>query len=159
MSLGLADSPGRYSSSAAFNEAVNDAQFVRTFGVVALVGSLLTFVSGAIAIGLGLAVLGFGYGRFFKVLGGTVIALGVASIFVRALGPIGSLALSAGVMWKASQVLKVLGREGKDDPDWPKAHQRGIIGVVTSGIGALVSVVWACLIGLAIALRASGRLH
>jgi hypothetical protein len=157
MSLGLSDQPSRYSSSSAFNDAVNDAQFVRTFGVISLVGSLLIFVSGAIAIGLGMAVLGFGHTRFFKVLGGLVIALGVASLVSTIFGIAGSLALSIGVIVKAIQVLQTLSREGKDDPDWPKAQLRGIVGLATSGIGALVSLVWAALFTLALlATMASG---
>jgi hypothetical protein len=158
MSLGLAGPTKRYSDSASLNEAVNDAQFVRTFGIICLVGSLLTFVSGAVAIGLGMAVLGFGHSRFFKVLGGAVIGLGVASIFVKFLGVVGALALSAGVIWKATRVLGVLSREGHDDPDWPKAQLRGMVGLVTSCLGALISVLWAAFIVLTLVLQSTGEI-
>ena len=151
VSLGLQPEPSRYVSSPVFNDAVNDAQFVRTFGIIALVGSLLILIGGAIAIGLGLAVMGFGHGRYFKVVGATVLILGVASVFIKVLGVIGALVLALGVLWKAVEVLRVLGQEGRDDPDWGQTHRRAIAGLVCSGIGALVSLGWALLVALAVA--------
>jgi hypothetical protein len=148
MSLGLSEPPSRYSSSSTFNTAVNDAQFVRTFGIIAVVGSLLTFISGAVAIGLGMAVLGFGHSRFFKIVGGLVIALGLASFLSPFFGIAGSLALSSGVVVKSVEVLGVLGREGKDDPDWAKAQLRSIVGLVGSGLGVLIGLCWAGLLAL-----------
>ena len=157
MSLNLNAQHGRYTGSTAFNDAFNDAQFVRTFGLIALVGSFLGILGGAVAIGLGLAVLGFGTGRYFKVLGGMVMVLGVLSLIFAPAGILGSLVLAAGIVWKALSVRRVLDNEGKDDPDWHTAHSRAIIGLVTSSAGALVSICYGLLILLGCLLRASGR--
>ena len=50
-------------TNSAFNDAVNDARFVRTFGVITLLGSIFMFIGGGVAIGVGLAVGGFGGSR------------------------------------------------------------------------------------------------
>jgi hypothetical protein len=158
MSLGLFDPTPRHTSSVAFNDAVNDARFVRTFGIIAAIGSLLTFVSGAIGIGIGVAVIGFGHTRFFKMLGWIVIAFGVASFLAPLLGIAGSLALSIGVLVKTTQVLRVLAREGKDDPDWSQAQLRSMVGLAGSVLGVLLSLLWAGLIGLGMLLEGTGEL-
>lgn len=50
-------------------EAVNDARFVRTFGLISLVGSLFIFFGGSAVIGVGLAVMGFGKESYYLRLG------------------------------------------------------------------------------------------
>jgi hypothetical protein len=64
MSLNLNPTPTRpsssYHTSPTYTEAVNDAQLVRTFSIVALIGSVLIFIGGAVAIGVGVAVIGLG---------------------------------------------------------------------------------------------------
>ena len=42
----------------AYIDAVNDARFVRTFGIITVVGSILIFLGGGVAVGVGLAVMG-----------------------------------------------------------------------------------------------------
>ena len=157
MSLNLSPEPARYTGSPIFNDAVNDAQFVRTFGIIALIGSLLILISGGVAIGLGLTVMGFGTGRYFKALGGTVLVLGIASLilvgFASALvGTLGALALGTGVGWKAMTILGVLGREGREDPDWGITHRRALVGIVCGGLGALISLCFGLVLVVALTL-------
>ena len=159
MSLNLSPQESRYTASAAFNDAFNDAQFVRTFGIIALVGSFLGFVGGAIAIGLGIAVLGFGSGRYFKILGGTVAVIRGLSFLFQPLAFLGSLILAVGIAWKALSIRQVLQKEGVTDPDWPTANNRALIGVVTSGIGAFISLIWILMALLALYLQAKGRIR
>jgi hypothetical protein len=158
VSLNISPQEVRYTGSAAFNDAFNDAQFVRTFGIIVLIGSFLGFVGGAIAIGLGVAVLGFGSGRYFKVLGGSVAALGALSIVLKPIAVLGSLVLACGIAWKALGIRRVLQREGLGDPDWQTANNRALVGLITSGIGILISLAYALLIILTLLLQATGRL-
>ena len=137
--------------ASAYIDAVNDARFVRTFGMIALVGSILIFIGGAIAIGIGLAVMGFGSGRYYRTLGLTVVILGILSFFLGPLSIVGSIVLAAGVALKGKTVLNTLAREGKDDPDWQITRKRAITGIVLSVIGIVCSFAWLglFLIGLA----------
>jgi len=67
MSLNLNERPSSvssYSTSQVFTDAVNDSRFVRTFGTVAILGSILLFINAGVVIGIGLAVLGFGSTRY-----------------------------------------------------------------------------------------------
>jgi hypothetical protein len=63
-------------------DAVNDARFVRTFGIIALLGSILIFIGGAVAIGIGLAVMGFGSGRYYRTVGLAVVILAILGFFL-----------------------------------------------------------------------------
>src|SRR2546422_11731750 len=89
-------------------EAVNDARFVRTFGIIALLGSILIFIGGPVAIGIGLAVMGFGSGRYYRALGLTVVILGILAFIFGPFRIIASLVLGAGVAWKGKKVLNTL---------------------------------------------------
>jgi hypothetical protein len=146
MSLNLNPKPvtstTSYYTSPTFTEAVNDAQLVRTFSMVALAGSILIFIGGAVAIGVGLAVIGLGATRFYRILGVAVIVLAVLGFLFGPFRVIASSVLAAGVMWKASGVLGVLQREGKGDPDWESTRKRAITAIVLSGIGLLVNAIW-----------------
>src|SRR5258706_9629683 len=106
MSLNLTDqtppSSSTYYISPAFNDAVNDAQFVRTFGIAALVCSILSLIRPEIAIGVGLAVLGFGKTRYHRILGLTVVIVSIGGILLAPLRVLGSVVLAAGVIWKAA---------------------------------------------------------
>jgi len=157
VSLNLNPQENRYSSSSAFNEAFNEAQFVRTFGIIALVGSFLGFVGGAVAIGLGFAVLGFGTAHYFKLLGGSVAALGALSILLKPVAVLGSLVLACGLAWKALGIRRVLQSEGLGDPDWQTANNRALVGLITSGIGILISLIYVLLVTLTLVLKATGR--
>jgi hypothetical protein len=155
VSLNLNDPPPRattsaYYTSPTYTEAVNDAQFVRTFGIVALAGSLLILIGGGVAIGIGMAVMGFGATRYYRVLGLAVVALGILSYFISLFSIIGSAALAAGVAWKGTDVLSVLAAEGKGDPDWQTTRNRATLGIILSGSGLLVSAAWLVLIFLGV---------
>jgi hypothetical protein len=146
MSLNLNPPPSRQSSayhtSPAYTEAVNDAQLLRTFSIVSLVGSILIFIGGAVAIGVGVAVIGLGGTRYWRALGIAVIALSVLSFVVGPFRIIASSAMAGGVLWKGIEVLGTLAREGKDDPDWQATRKRAITGVVLSGLALAANAVW-----------------
>lgn len=146
MSLNLNDRPASglsaYSSSQAFTDAVNDSRFVRTFGAVALVGSTVILISGAVAIGIGLAVAGFGSSRYYRVLGLVVAILGGAGFLLGPFAPLGGVVLSAGIVSKGADVLGTLASEGQGDPDWQSTRTRTLIGMVLSSIGFFISGLW-----------------
>ena len=146
MSLNLNDpvppKTSAYYTSPTYTDAVNDAQFVRTFGIVSLVGAILAAIGGAVAIGIGLAVMGFGSTRYYRVLGPAVVILGVLSFLVDPLGFLGSILLSAGIAVKAVGVLTTLAAEGKGDPDWGLTRKRAVTGLVLSAVGFLIGGGW-----------------
>jgi len=130
------------STPSAYIEAVNDARFVRTFGIIALLGSILIFIGGAVAIGVGLAVMGFGSGRFYRALGLAVVILGILGFIFGPLRIIASIVLGAGVAWKGKGILNTLALEGKDDSDWLVTRKRALTGIVLSGVGIIFSFAW-----------------
>jgi hypothetical protein len=153
MSLNLNDRPSArspYHMSPGFNDAVNDAQFVRTFGVAAFICSILTLFWAAIPLGVSLAVIGFGKSRYYRVLGLIVVVLAIAGILIAPLRVIGAAALSVGVGWRGIEILGLLAKEGRGDPDWQVTRQRSIVGVSLSALGLLVCVVWVSLFLLAL---------
>ena len=126
----------------AYIDAVNDARFVRTFGIITLLGSILIFVGGAVAIGVGLAVIGFGGSRYYRVLGLAVVVLAILGFFLGPFRILASIVLGAGVAWKGKSILNTLEVEGKDDVDWPVTRKRAITGMVLSVIGILFAFAW-----------------
>ena len=146
MSLNLNDRPpnssSTYYTSPTYTEAANDSQFVRTFGIIALIGSALIFCGGAVAIGVGLAVIGFGNKLYYRLLGGAVIAIALLSFLFRPLGFLAPIVLCLGVGYKGIEVLGVLAKEGKGDPDWQEIRSRTVLGVSLCGVGIVVSAVW-----------------
>ncbi len=140
MSLNL--SATATATPSAYIDAVNDARFVRTFGIITIFGSILIFLGGGVAVGVGLATMGFGTGRYYRVLGLAVIILGILGFFLGPLRIVASVVLGVGVAWKGKKVLDTLSREGKDDSDWRDTRQRAITGLVLSGIGVLISLGW-----------------
>jgi hypothetical protein len=146
MSLNLNPNPSpstsAYYTSPTFTEAVNDAQLVRTFSIVALAGSILIFIGGAVAIGIGLAVIGLGGTRYYRFLGLAVIVLGVLGFLIGPFRIIASSVLAGGVIWKAIGVLGVLQTEGKGDPDWEATRRQAITAMVVSGIALVVNAIW-----------------
>jgi hypothetical protein len=149
MSLNLNPTPSRQSStyhtSPAYTEAVNDAQLLRTFSIVALAGSILIFIGGAVAVGVGVAVIGLGGTRYWRGLGIAVIALSVLSFVVGPFRIIASSVMAGGVMWKGMAVLGRLAGEGKGDPDWLVTRKRAITGIAISGVALAANAVWATL--------------
>lgn len=157
MTLNLNDQPtsgSRYTTSQVFTEAVNDSRFVRTFGTVAILGSILLFLSAAVEIGIGLAVMGFGSTRYYRVLGLTVVIIAIAGMFVAPIAFLAPLALCAGVAVKGGGVLHTLETEGRDDPDWQDTRKRAVIGLILSAIASIVSGVWIILFLVAVILKA-----
>ena len=130
------------SAPSAYIEAVNDARFVRTFGIIALVGSILIFIGGAVAIGVGLAVMGFGSGRYYRILGLTVVILGILAFIFSPFRIVASIVLGAGVVWKGKKILDTLAHEGKEDSDWQETRKRATAGIVLSVIGIVISFGW-----------------
>jgi hypothetical protein len=142
-----------YCTSPAYTDAVNDAQLVRTLSIIALGGSVLIFIGGAVAVGVGLAVMWFGGKRYYRVLGLMVVLLSVGSFLVPLLRILASLALCAGVGWRSAGVLSTLAGEGKGDPDWQATKQQALLATVLSGLGVLVSAGWLALFLLGSFLR------
>jgi hypothetical protein len=130
------------SAPSAYMDAVNDARFVRTFGIIALLGSILIFIGGAVAIGVALAVMGFGTGRYYRALGLTVVILAILGFFLWPFRIIASIVLAAGVAWKGKRILNTLSLEGKDDSDWQVTRKRAITGIVLSVGAVLFSFAW-----------------
>ena len=130
------------SAPSAYIEAVNDARFVRTFGIITLVGSILMFVGGAVAIGVGLAAMGFGGKRYYRVLGLAVVILASLGFFFWPFRIVASIVLAVGVVWNGKNILSTLAVEGKDDADWAVTRKRAITGMVLSVIGILFAFAW-----------------
>lgn len=134
------------STASPYNDAVNDARFVRTFGIITLLGSILIFVGGAVAIGVGLAVMGFGGKRYYRGLGLAVVILAILGFFLWPFRIFASIVLGAGVLWNGKNILDILRVEGKDDADWGVTRKRAITGMVLSVIGILFAFGWLVII-------------
>jgi hypothetical protein len=150
MSLNLNPPPSQqnsvYHTSPAYTEAINDAQLIRTFSIVALIGSILIFIGGAVAIGVGVAVIGLGGTRYWRVLGIAVIALSALSFVVGPFRIIASSVMAGGVLWKGIEVLGTLAVEGKGDPDWQATRKRAMTGIILSGLALAANAVWMTMI-------------
>jgi len=157
MSLNLNPTPSAggssYHMSPAFNDAVNDSQLVRTFSIVALIGSILIFIGGAIAIGVGVAVIGLGGTRYWRVLGVAVIVLSALSFIIGPFRIIASSAMAGGVLWKGMEVLGTLAAEGKGDPEGPATRKRAITGIALSGVALAANAGWLVWIVLTLFVR------
>jgi hypothetical protein len=156
MGLNLSDrsaSPSAYTTSQAFTDAVNDSRFVRTFGVVATIGSIFLFVFPSVEIGIGLAVMGFGSTRYYRVLGLAVVILAVGGVLFGPIAFLAPVALSAGVGLKAIGVLQTLAAEGKGDPDLPETRNRAVVGLILGGIAFIIAGLWIALILVSVYIR------
>jgi hypothetical protein len=131
-----------YYTSDSYTDAVNDAQILRTFSFIALAGSALIFIGGFIAVAVGVAVMAFGAKRYYRILGLAVVLLSLGSFGLPVLRIIASLALCAGVAWRATQVLATLAAEGKGDPDWQTTRNRALLALVLSCVGLVISAIW-----------------
>lgn len=149
MSLNLSEKAappsGRYNTSPAYVDAVNDAQFVRMFGIAALVASVVMLLRPEVTIGIGMAVLGFGKTRYYRILGLVVIATSIVGILIGLLRPLGSTCLCIGVGWKGVDILGVLSNHGKDDPDWAETRKCAIVGICFSAVGMVINAGWVLL--------------
>lgn len=144
--LGLTDSNHATASSqlpSAYLEAVNTARFVKGFGITALVFSILLFLglnvlSAGVGLGVGLFILRYDNQTFYRVLGIIVI---IAALLL----PINSLSpaiLSAAVLWRGWQTLRILSNVGKEDEDWPISRKRALTGTISAGIGLALSILY-----------------
>jgi hypothetical protein len=100
------------STPSPYIDAVNDARFVRTFGIIALLGSILIFLGGGVGVGIGLAVSGFGSGRYYRALGLVVVLLAILGILFNPFAIIASMVLAGGIVWKGQTILKTLASRG-----------------------------------------------
>jgi len=139
MSLNLTSSA---SAPSPYIDAVNDARFVLTFGLIALLGSIFIFIGGGVTIGIGLAVSAFGSGRYYRVLGLSVVVLAILGFLFDPFQLFASTLLAVGVAWKGKTILDTLASEGKDDPDWHPTRKRAVTGMILSAIGVLITLGW-----------------
>ncbi|HMV99742.1 MAG TPA: hypothetical protein PLB18_17900 [Acidobacteriota bacterium] len=136
--------------AARFNEAVNDAWFVRTFGALALGASVASMASIGFLIGAGMAVMGFGTSRFYRWLGLAIILLSGTGMFLppglQSLGHCASvLALGGGVCVKGFKILELLGGSDQSDPDWKPTQRKALVGMLLSGLGVILVLGWVTL--------------
>ena len=154
MSLNLSEkaapSAGNYCTSPEYVDAVNDAQFVRMFGIAALVASVVMIIRPEVAIGIGMAVLGFGKTRYYRMLGLTVIITSIVGILLGIFRPLGATCLCIGVLWKGIEILGVLSKVARDDPDWAATRKRAIVGICFSAVGLLINAGWVLITAIAL---------
>ncbi len=125
--------PSRFNNSTDFLDAVNDSRFIKTFGIISLVGTIFFGLGKPIGIGVGLAVLWYSKNNYYRMLGTFIAALSVV------LAPLVSFwVLSTAIIVKGYETLKVLRQHGKDDPDWQITRKRVVTGMITSAISFLI---------------------
>jgi hypothetical protein len=137
------DSSAASKLPSAYIEAVNTARFVKGFGIAALVFSIILFLGinvlgAAVGLGIGLFILRYDNQTFYRVLG--IVVIVVAIIL-----PINSLSpaiLSAAVLWRGLQTLRVLSKLGQEDEDWAITKKRTLIGTIASGFGLGISLLF-----------------
>jgi hypothetical protein len=148
----MSSPPSAYINSPAFIDAVNDARFVRTFGFLALLGPiflifLVKFFGPGVAAGMGIAVMGYGSKRYYRILGFIIIILAAAGLFLPpsikpAASILGSAILCIGICAKGWNVLKVLGTSDRNAPDWELSRKHILIGFALSSLGLLFVMTW-----------------
>ncbi len=146
--------PGFYSSPS-FNEAVNTSRFVNSFGITSLIYALfsitgLNLLGGAIGGGVGLFIWRYGEARFYRVLGTLIVVFAFAGVPFPGLG---SGVLSAAILMKGTEVLRVLSKEGKNSNQWLPSRKRAILGTSAACFGLLISVLVLFLVGIATLVR------
>lgn len=124
-------------------EAVNNARYVKVFGLAALGFSLLTLLNVAalrltwlnlaVSLGVGLFIIWHDNDSYYRSMG--VVALVAASTLVPALSP---LVLSFAVFWKGREALADLVEE-EGSEDWPLTFRRARIGTIASAIGLAIN--------------------
>ncbi|MFN0111421.1 MAG: hypothetical protein ACKVZH_21360 [Blastocatellia bacterium] len=116
-------------------EAMDNARFVRTCGIAALVFSALTLgnfmaVNIAVSIGIGMFMMWHDHENYRRALG--IVALIAASAFVPNLSP---LIFSVAVFCRGREVLAALNEERKAQENWPLTFRRARIGTIASAAG------------------------
>jgi hypothetical protein len=150
------DSTATSQLPSAYLEAVNTARFVKGFGITALFFSILLFLgfnllSAGVGLGIGLFILRYDSQTFYRVVG--IVVIVVAIIL-----PINSLSpaiLSAAVLWRGLQTLRVLSKLGREDEDWAISKKRALIGTIASGFGLGISLLFMLLVVIWMAFVAS----
>lgn len=122
-------------------EAMDNARFVRTFGIAALFFSMLalpniTALNIAASVGLGLFAMWHDNENYFRLF--CVVSLIACSPRLPFLSP---MIFSFAVFWKGREVLKTLIEEDKYEDNWPRTFRRARIGTTISGVGLLISCV------------------
>lgn len=130
-----------YYSSETYNEAVNAARFVKSFGVTSLIYAVvslfgISFLSGGVGVGVGLFVLRYDNQTFYRVLGIAMIVLAIVGVIL----PVGPVVLAGAVLGKGIQALGVFSREGQQDEEWAPSRQRALIGTIASAVALVVSI-------------------
>lgn len=143
-----------------YNNSVNASRFVKGFGIAALVYSVLIFLginllSSGIGIGVGLFIYRYDEGRFYQILGATVIILA----FIAPLPFLSPGILASGVVYKGAQILGVLKRSPREDPDWRETNKRTLIGLIAASISLLITLAFMILFVLALVFLLTGRIH
>lgn len=150
-------------ASVAYIDAVNAARFVKGFGITALVYALTTLcgiglLSGGIGLGVGLFILRYDSGTYYKYLGIAVIVMAIVGAAI----PLGfficPIVLAGAVLWKSIEILRLLSREGQSDDDWQVTRNRAVIGTITSGVGIAISLVFLLLSVVGMILVASKKI-
>jgi len=127
--------------SALYSQAINDARFVKGFGLTALVYALLsllglTLLSGGLGIGIGLFIARYNSAKYYRILGIVVIVFAILGYVVPF---IGASVLSGAVLGKGIRVISVLSKVMDKDEEWQTGRKRALIGTVASGAGLAVS--------------------
>jgi hypothetical protein len=132
-----------YYSSPSYNQAINTSRFVKGFGITALACSVLSLfigtnllLGGAIGLGVGLFIFRYDKTNFYHVLGIIIMAMAIIGGRFPFLNP---MVISCAVLWKGTEVLKVLSREGQSDRGWKPCYMRTVIGITAGGVGLLVA--------------------
>lgn len=120
-------------------EAMDNARFVKTCGIAALIFSVLilfnvTALNVAVSIGIGFFMLWHDHENYYRAFG--VAVLVVCSAFFPAFSP---LIFSFAIFWKGREVLRVLREEKRSEETWPLTFRRAQTGTKASAIGLIVS--------------------
>lgn len=120
-------------------EAMNNARFVRTCGIAALIFSLLTLLNVtalniAVSIGIGMFMLWNDHDNYYRAAG--VIVMIACSAFVPSLSP---LIFSVAVFCRSREVLATLAEEQRSQEDWPLTFHRARIGTIASAAGLSIN--------------------
>ncbi len=122
-------------------EAMDNARFVRTCGIAALIFSALilfnvTVLNVAVSLGIGFFMLWHDHENYYRALG--VAVLIICSVFFPALSP---LIFSFAIFWKGREVLHVLREEKRNEETWPLTFRRAQTGTKASATGLIINSV------------------
>jgi hypothetical protein len=125
-------------SSPTFNEAVNSSWFVRSIGIataVYTIASPLGILGPGLGIGIGLFVLRYGSAIYYRSLGTVVVVSAILAFTNPLFQVLGPAVLSIAIVAKATKILRVLSKEGRNSHQWSASRKRAIVGMIFGGIG------------------------